>query len=318
MATLSEICNSSEHLAPHPTDDPLQGDYGALRGATSIVSKRATVHPMHHNTEGSEDSNAVLASLAHDARNMFTALSLYCDLLAEPGVLSSQAFHYAAELKIVSQAGAHLVGRLSAISEGKPNLPAVFSSPIEDLGLEVMRNEAMLAALAGSSIHLEAESLPCAGKPRLSSEDLTRILIHLTCNAIEAMPGGGRIRLTVQGAGGASFLSSTPESQRVLLCIQDDGPGVPAELLSKIFEPGFTTKDAGDTRARPQAVGLSQAAYARRGYGLSTIRSLVESASGAVTAISRPGRGLRIEIELPVMRRTCKQPTIREGSSLQC
>src|SRR5580704_1145409 len=53
-----------------------------------------------------------LAELAHDARNMVTALGLYCDLLEEPGVLATAYTHYAHELRLVAAASRRLVEKL--------------------------------------------------------------------------------------------------------------------------------------------------------------------------------------------------------------
>src|ERR1017187_4037972 len=56
-----------------------------------------------------------LADVAHDARNMVTALDLYCDLLKEPGVLAAPFAHYAGELKLVAAASRRLVEKLVAM-----------------------------------------------------------------------------------------------------------------------------------------------------------------------------------------------------------
>ena len=50
-----------------------------------------------------------LAEVAHDARNMVTALGLYCDLLEEPGVLATPFLHYGSELRLVATASRRLV-----------------------------------------------------------------------------------------------------------------------------------------------------------------------------------------------------------------
>ena len=56
-----------------------------------------------------------LAEVAHDARNMVTALGLYCDLLEEPGVLATQFLHYGSELRLVAAASRRLVEKLVAL-----------------------------------------------------------------------------------------------------------------------------------------------------------------------------------------------------------
>ena len=64
-------------------------------------------------TPRSEGEN--LAEVAHDARNMVTALGLYCDLLEEPGVLATPFLHYGNELRLVAAASRRLVEKLVAL-----------------------------------------------------------------------------------------------------------------------------------------------------------------------------------------------------------
>src|SRR5208337_1997079 len=66
-----------------------------------------------------------VSEVAHDARNMVTALGLYCDLLEEPGVLASPFTHYAHELRLVAAASRRLVEKLVALdAHAIPNVAA--------------------------------------------------------------------------------------------------------------------------------------------------------------------------------------------------
>lgn len=227
-----------------------------------------------------------LAAIAHDARNVLTALDLCCDLLAEPGVLAQEYRHFADELRSVASAGSGLLEQLTALRIGGRASRTMRSLPIDDLAAEVRRLKRPLAALAGPKIALEMECLSCFGRVHLSPEALARILINLTRNAAEAIPQGGRIRITVQQGGGGSFLDGEHWPARtVLLCVQDSGPGIPAEQLEHIFEAGVTTKEA---------------SAVNRGLGLSIVRRLAQTAGGAVRAIPALG-GARFEVELPLI-----------------
>src|SRR5208283_1769303 len=62
-----------------------------------------------------------LEDLAHEARNMVTALGLYCDLLEEPGVLAAPFLHYGGELRLVASASRRLVEKLVALERGPRN-----------------------------------------------------------------------------------------------------------------------------------------------------------------------------------------------------
>ncbi|HYK37022.1 HAMP domain-containing sensor histidine kinase [Alloacidobacterium sp.] len=227
-----------------------------------------------------------LDAIAHDARNVVTALELCCDLLAEPGVLSEEHRQFADELRAVASAGSGLVEQLTALRISGRAARTARSLPVDDLAEEVRRLKRPLAALAGPKVDLDMECLSCFGRVHLSQEGLTRILINLTRNAAEAMQQGGRIRITVQQGGGGSFLDGEHWPLRtVLICVQDSGPGIPTEQLEHVFDAGFSTKGAGN---------------ANRGLGLSIVRRLVEAAGGTVRAVPALG-GARFEAELPLI-----------------
>ena len=83
---------------------PDQGFPSERRRVETVVETLATLR-----SDGES-----LAELAHDARNMVTALGLYCDLLEEPGVLATQFAHYGNELRLVAAASRRLVEKLVA------------------------------------------------------------------------------------------------------------------------------------------------------------------------------------------------------------
>ncbi|HMD19488.1 MAG TPA: HAMP domain-containing sensor histidine kinase [Alloacidobacterium sp.] len=238
-------------------------------------------------------SKESLHTIAHDARNVVAALELCCDLLAEPGVLAEGHQGFAAELRAVASTSSALVEQLTVLSVSGPGRERgvekslTRSSSIDDVAGAVQQLKRPLAALAGEKVSLEMECLSCFGRVRLSHEDLTRILINLTRNAAEAMPRGGRIRVTVQQGDGGSFFDSAIPARTVLLCVQDSGPGIPREQIGRIFDSGFSTKRNG----------------ANHGLGLSIVRRLVEVAGGSVHATAAPGGGALFEVELPLIHR---------------
>src|SRR5580698_1870169 len=258
-----------------------------------------------------------LAAVAHDARNMVTALGLYCDLLEEPGVLAPPYTHYGNELRLVAAASRRLVEKLVALDAERDSeaeselagiihpgrrpvrsdtadrprtsrrwdlLPAVL---IDNLGAELLANRNMLAALAGPSISLTVDAEPCAQPVRLTGEDLTRVLVNLVKNAAEAMPAGGRIQLSLREPPAAQ---GAP--RHLLLSIDDSGPGIPADALDSIFATGFSTQTA--------AAGNGAWPVSRRGLGLSITRSIIEAAGGQIRALNRSPAGASLQIELPV------------------
>jgi signal transduction histidine kinase len=254
--------------------------------------------------------------LAHDARNVLSVLKLYCDLLAEPGVLTSDHGHYAQELQAVTETASRLVERLAAPrrtasrrsalkSKLRPSLHAVApGSPapgepwpgetVDDLGAELRGMRPLLAAIAGPAIAFEIETMPCGGRTWLSREDLTRVMLNLVRNASDAMPDGGKLRITAQYGGGLSFLDAgeIPDARprSVAISVEDTGSGIPDELREEIFKAGFTTHTK---RANWPEIP-------HNGLGLTIIRSLIEAAGGTIHAASSPAGGARFELELPI------------------
>ena len=281
--------------------------------------KRAAVVQTLDASPGKGES---LAEVAHDARNMVTALGLYCDLLEEPGVLAAPFAHYGNELRLVAAASRRLVEKLVALDTeahpeaGKPPsgvavhdlgkrpvqaesnarpsparrwdlLPAL---PIENLAGELLANRNLLAALAGPTIALSVDTDGCALPVRLTGEDLTRVLVNLVKNSAEAMPAGGKIYLRLR-----ERPAETGASRRLTLTIDDTGSGIHTHALDKVFEAGFST----------QLASVSAAGWpsAHRGLGLSITRSILEAAGGRIRAENRSPSGARLEIDLPVRTR---------------
>jgi len=249
---------------------------------------------------------------------MVTTLACYCDLLEEPGVLAGSNRHYASELRLVADQGRRLVERLLSLHSraarsrkpvpGAPSpnrgLSLVEPTPmstqsiryrnplpqryITNLAWELNVNQNLLVAVAGRRIELTMDTAGAELPVRMSSEDLTRVLVNLVKNAVQAMPAGGAIHIRVEEAP-----DGAGDSPRIVLSVEDSGPGIPPEAMEWIFEPGFTT------RTSPiDDFGVYRGEH--RGLGLSITRSLVEAAGGRIQVSNRTPSGACFQIELPV------------------
>jgi signal transduction histidine kinase len=107
----------------------------------------------------------------------------------------------------------------------------------------------------------------------MDTRRLRQVILNLLHNARQAMADGGTLRVQVAKTTG-----------KVRIIVSDTGPGIPADVLPKIFHPFFTTKEKG------------------YGLGLSIARNLVEDSGGTLSVQSSPGKGATFFVDLPVTR----------------
>ena len=233
------------------------------------------------------------AILTHDIRNALCSLELLTGFLAEPGVLDQANGQFAADLKQVSSLLRNLFEQLiappaEAAADGTGPATVRITSPARRRFGSA--NEALLAcnrllrtvAGTGKEVHISAENdLPPLA---LSDDLLLRVLMNLVKNSSEAMAGAGLLRGVIRITG-----RRAPEAQAaVLVCVSDNGPGIAAQELARIFEPGFTTKQRSPTGA---ASGL----------GLPIVCSLVEGVGGEVRVASTRRSGTTFELRIPCL-----------------
>jgi signal transduction histidine kinase len=111
---------------------------------------------------------------------------------------------------------------------------------------------------------------------RFDAKLLPRAVRNLLENALRASAGGGRVVVRLE-------VRKEEEGEgQALIRVQDSGPGVPPDLLARIFDPYFSTHDTGT------------------GLGLPIARRIVEEHGGTITAQNLPERGLEVTIALPL------------------
>jgi signal transduction histidine kinase len=127
-----------------------------------------------------------------------------------------------------------------------------------------------LRSLVPTTIHLVRED-DCRAEVIVDCGRFARVLLNLVKNAVEAMPQGGILFVTLKDLG-----------DRVLFRIMDTGSGIPDELIPRIFEPFVT-------HGKSKGTGL----------GLAIVKSVVESHRGTISVQSKMGVGTTFEIIIP-------------------
>jgi two-component system, sporulation sensor kinase E len=105
---------------------------------------------------------------------------------------------------------------------------------------------------------------------------LKQVFINILKNAIEVMPGGGNIYVTIQSS----------DQDHILISIQDEGTGISEDKLKRLGEPFYTTKDRGT------------------GLGLMVSYKIIEEHQGRIHVESEEGKGTVFHLTLPVRQNT--------------
>ncbi len=262
-------------------------------------------------------SGETLAEAAHDARNMVTALGLYCDLLEEPGVLANPFVHYGHELRLVAAASRRLVEKIAAIDAQMDSSAATATLPAGSIPGAAPRKPQIdgTAVLDRTSDQNPASlSHACRRWDLLPAMPVANLAAELIANRnLLAALAGPAIALTVDAEGGERPVRLTGEDLTrvlvnlvknsaeampsggsihislreeppahgavacLLVTVEDNGPGIPPGALETIFASGYTSHGVSES---PQGNWI----LGHRGLGLTITRSIVEGAGGRITA----------------------------------
>jgi two-component system, cell cycle sensor histidine kinase and response regulator CckA len=166
----------------------------------------------------------------------------------------------------------------------------VLQLQVVDLNATVQRLEPVLQRALGETSRLVLRFDADVGRVKADPGQLDQVLLNLTLNARDAMPGGGVLRIETGGVVldkayiAAKGLQTMLPGHYALLVVSDTGMGMDRDTLEHVFEPFFTTKAVGEGT----------------GLGLATVYGIVKQSGGFIWAYSEPGQGTTFKIYLPV------------------
>jgi signal transduction histidine kinase len=209
------------------------------------------------------------AGVAHELNEPLGNILAFAQLAGkEPGV-PEQVAHDLDKIVATSLHAREIIKKLMLFARQTPprKTQVSLNSVIEE-GLYFLESRCLKRGVA-------VERNLSAALPEIVADpsQLNQVLVNLVVNAIQAMPGGGRLQIGTRVAG-----------SQVVLTVEDTGAGMDQEVLGKIFTPFFTTKDI----------------HEGTGLGLPVVHGIVSSHGGTIGVDSTPGRGTRFEICLPI------------------
>ena len=222
------------------------------------------------------------SGIAHDFNNVLTPIIGFADLLLAKMRPTDPAFADIMNIKQNANRAANLVRQLLAFSRKQTLQPKVHSltDAMSDLGN-------LLGRVLGEKVELKISHSRDLGLVLVDIYQFEQVIINLAVNARDAMPRGGTLFVSTKNISEeesrAVLRGPMPPGEYVVCEVTDTGSGIPANIVEKIWEPFFSTKEVG------KGTGL----------GLSTVYGIVKQTGGFIYCDSEIGKGTTFSIYLP-------------------
>jgi signal transduction histidine kinase/ActR/RegA family two-component response regulator len=238
------------------------------RAETELETAREALHRRHR----MEAVGELASGVAHDLNNALNVMRLRLDLLGRELTDGGHGAHLKALSGIVDDAAAR-VARVHDLSRRQTD------EPLEPIQLQVAIAEALALARTELEQHALVEGrhfrlvsrIPELPPVRANGPELKHLFVNLLLNARDAMPHGGTVSIEARR-----------EEDFAVVTVADEGTGIAAEHLERVFEAFFTTKKNGT------------------GLGLSMARGAISRLGGSIVARNRPTLGAEFVLRIPL------------------
>lgn len=246
------------------------------------TTERRTLENQINQSQKMDMVGQLAGGIAHDFNNVLSAIMMATDFLLNAHKPTDPSFQDIMQIKQNANRAAALVRHLLAFSRKQTLRPQVL-----DLGESLSDIQNLLKRLIGEKVKLEVLHGRDLWPIKADLSQFEQVIVNLAVNARDAMPDGGKLtvrtaNVTTEESGRLTY-KGMPAADYVRIDITDTGTGIPAEIVDKIFEPFFSTKEVG------KGTGL----------GLSTVYGIVKQTGGFIYVDSEAGRGTSFHIFLP-------------------
>ena len=247
------------------------------------LARRVQLEEQLRHSQKMEAIGRLTGGVAHDFNNLLTAIIGYTEILLDELTPDDPRHADAEQIGRAAMRATELTRHMLSFSRRQRHQPTVV-----DVNRILTKMAPMLRRVLGEDITLTIT--PQAGRAlaRVDAGQLEQVVMNLAVNARDAMPKGGRLtietrELVLDEATAAESPDAHPGSF-VAISVTDTGTGMPPAVRDRLFEPYFTTKEAG------KGTGL----------GLSTAYGIIRQADGHVTVTSEVGMGTTFRVMLPL------------------
>jgi two-component system cell cycle sensor histidine kinase/response regulator CckA len=246
------------------------------------TTERRTLENQINQSQKMDMVGQLAGGIAHDFNNVLSAIMMANDFLLNAHKPTDPSFQDIMQIKQNATRAATLVRQLLAFSRRQTLRPQVLhlGDALSDLTM-------LLRRLIGEKVKLDLVHGRDLWPVKVDVSQFEQVIVNLAVNARDAMPAGGKLtvrtgNVTAQEAERLSY-KGMPPADYVRIDVTDTGTGIPAEIVDKIFEPFFSTKEVG------KGTGL----------GLSTVYGIVKQTGGFVYVDSEADKGTSFRIFLP-------------------
>jgi PAS domain S-box-containing protein len=230
-----------------------------------------------------EALGTLAGGIAHDFNNLLGAILGYGEMALRDARAGTRLRRDIESMIIAGERGRALVDRILAFS--RSGIGEQIAVHVQEVMRETL---ALFAAKLPEHIVIERR-LHAAGAAVVGDPtQIHQVLMNLLTNAVQAMPSGGTLRVSLDrihhDAPRIATTGSIAAREYVVMEVSDSGSGIPAEIIERIFDPFFTTKEVG--------VGT--------GLGLSLVHGIVTGLGGAIDVATTVGTGSVFKVYLPV------------------
>jgi two-component system, cell cycle sensor histidine kinase and response regulator CckA len=246
------------------------------------TTERRTLENQINQSQKMDMVGQLAGGIAHDFNNVLSAIMMANDFLLNAHKPTDPSFQDIMQIKQNATRAATLVRQLLAFSRRQTLRPQVL-----DLGDALSDLTMLLRRLIGEKVKLDLVHGRDLWPVKVDVSQFEQVIVNLAVNARDAMPDGGK--LSVRTANVATEESARlsykgmPAADYVRIDVADTGSGIAPDIVDKIFEPFFSTKEVG------KGTGL----------GLSTVYGIVKQTGGFVYVDSEAGKGTSFHIFLP-------------------
>ena len=281
------------HRFATPARDALGNIFGRMFFFRDITYDKEVERQLVHSQK--MDSIGTLAGgVAHDFNNLLTTILGYAELLKRELKDNDSSAQKLLQIEKSANRAAELTGQLLAFSRRHPTVLRIFN--LNELVLETMD---MIRSTVPASI--DVQFVPSNDLPNVEADStqIQQVLINLILNARDALSGTGQITISTRIGGDTQAQIGQPAAdvEYAILEVEDNGVGIPKDVLHRIFEPFYTTKEVG------KGTGL----------GLAMVYGIIKKHNGFIEVTSALGEGTKFSAFLPV---TAKHDDVEGDASV--